>query len=95
MSGIIKPGDSDFPANVFGLITSFTAESPIDNFAYIEFDGVASGSEFLEDMISHMLHGSSFPYYNQEFLCLHCGSPQPIERTHCKQCGSPRSFIIG
>ena len=95
MSGIIKPGDSNFPANVFGLITSFTAESSIDDFAYIEFEGIASGSEFLEDMVSHMFHGSRFPYYHEEFLCLHCGSPQSIKLTHCGQCGAPRSFIVG
>ena len=95
MSGIIKPGDSDFPANIFGFITNFTAESSIDDVGYIYFDGVATGSEFLDDMVSHMMHGTNFPYYRDEFLCLHCGSPQSIELTHCKRCGAPRSFIVG
>ena len=36
-----------------------------------------------------------FPHHESEFMCLHCGSPQPITLTHCKQCGAPRSFILG
>ena len=95
MNGIIKPGDSDFPSNMFGFITRFEVSSDPGDFEYITFDGVATGSYFLGDMISLMTRGYSPPYYRSEFLCLHCGSPQPVENTHCKKCGAPRSFIIG
>ena len=94
MSGIIKPGDSDFP-NMFGYITSISTTFDPGDIGYIEFEGIGSGSPYLGDMISNMFRGMDFPYYNPEFLCLHCGSPQPVSRTHCAQCGAPRSFILG
>ena len=94
MSLIIKPGDVEFK-NMFGFITSYSAEMGMEDYGFIEFEGEASGSEYLDDMISMMLQGNKFPYYKSEFLCLHCGSPQPVTRTHCKQCGAPRSFILG
>ena len=94
MSGIIKPGDSEF-ANMFGFITSINTTFDPGDVGYIEFEGTASGSLYFGDMISNMLRGTDFPYYRPEFLCLHCGSPQPIDRTHCAQCGAPRSFILG
>ena len=94
MSGIIKPGDSNFP-NMFGFITSVSTTFALDDVAYIEFKGMASGSPYLDDMIANMCRGMDFPYYSPEFMCLHCGSPQPIDRTHCAQCGAPRSFILG
>lgn len=35
------------------------------------------------------------PTYQREWACLYCASPNKIERTHCKQCGAPRSWIFG
>jgi len=94
MSGIIKPGDSDFP-NMFGFITEMNVTYEPGDVGYIEFHGMASGSPHLDAMIANMYRGTDFPYYSPEFMCLHCGSPQPIDRTHCAQCGAPRSFILG
>lgn len=31
----------------------------------------------------------------QEFMCIFCGSPNPITNRHCSQCGAPRGFLIG
>jgi hypothetical protein len=35
------------------------------------------------------------PQYVKEWFCLYCASPNSINKTHCSQCGAPRSFIIG
>ena len=39
--------------------------------------------------------GINMPTFQEEFMCLYCGSPNSVELTHCKKCGAPRSFIIG
>ena len=35
------------------------------------------------------------PIWTEEWLCLYCGSPNPLPITHCDQCGAPRSWILG
>lgn len=42
-----------------------------------------------------MNNGGEMPTYEEEYLCLYCGSPNKIENTHCMKCGAPRSFVIG
>ena len=35
------------------------------------------------------------PIWAEEWMCLYCGSPQPLPLTHCGKCGAPRSWILG
>lgn len=35
------------------------------------------------------------PIWTEEWLCLYCGSPQPLPLTHCSRCGAPRNWILG
>jgi len=35
------------------------------------------------------------PIYSEEWMCLYCGSPQPLPLTHCEKCGAPRNWLIG
>ena len=80
-------------------VTSFSDAKP----TFIRSPGIIRGSmdfiaqdvgalrEFMQDLRS----GRAAPAYQKEFMCLYCGSPNSIEKTHCKSCGAPRSFIIG
>ena len=33
-------------------------------------------------------------FKDDEFMCMWCGSPNPITNRHCSQCGGARGFII-
>jgi len=62
----------------------------------VTFSGIAQYSPEVLKAVEKWMYGiPQFPHYESEFLCLHCGSPQPITQTHCKQCGAPRSFLLG
>jgi hypothetical protein len=60
----------------------------------LEFTAAYTGGvqELLQDWLRN---GITRPQYNKEFMCLYCTSPNSIERTHCKKCGAPRSFVLG
>lgn len=56
----------------------------------------APATEALRSLVHSWVNDGVFqPTYQEEFMCLWCGSPNSIEHTHCKKCGAPRSFIIG
>lgn len=58
-------------------------------------DFVASDPGALREFMQDLRHGKASPIFQKEFMCLYCGSPNPVEKTHCKKCGAPRSFVIG
>jgi hypothetical protein len=79
--------------NRLGLITSVTINSAYDSQVGFDISGlVTSPAAF--DVLKHLMR-NGLPELQQEWRCLYCTSPQPITRTHCKQCGAPRSFIVG
>lgn len=62
----------------------------------LRFSGVAMANEYSYNFIKFLMeNGIHAPTFEPEWRCLYCGSPQPISRTHCRQCAAPRSFIIG
>lgn len=82
--------------NTIDAVTFDGARTFIPTYQEIRFSGVAVGNQHTLKLLERLMHeGLTYPVYEPEFMCLFCGSPQPISRTHCKQCGAPRSFIIG
>jgi len=96
--------------NQFASITSLSWDRPIGHtYAFgeglpiisyglpkVTFSGIAMYTPEVLSAIQKWMYGTlDFPHYSREFMCLHCGSPQSITRTHCAQCGAPRSFLIG
>jgi len=73
-------------------------ELPITLYGQSEmtFSGIAMYTPEVLNAVQKWMYGTpDFPHYSREFMCLHCGSPQPITQTHCAQCGAPRSFLLG
>lgn len=80
-------------------VTAYADVSPryINN-GVMRFDisGVAPMSAMGE--LQNLLHDglrSQNSSYVKEWRCLYCTSPNSINKTHCTQCGAPRSFVIG
>jgi ribosomal protein L40E len=69
----------------------------------IDFQLIADGkaaSDFYNSLQDALHNGTSFPMgmnrvQNTEFMCLWCGSINPITNRHCSQCGGPRGFVLG
>lgn len=34
------------------------------------------------------------PIWHQEWICLYCGSAQPVHKTSCKNCGAARDWVV-
>jgi len=96
--------------NQFASITNFYVDTPMQSLhtfdspfviqtrgqTEVTFSGIVKYTpEVLAAVRRWMYDVPSFPHYEREFLCLYCGSPQSITRTHCAQCGAPRSFLVG
>jgi len=61
-----------------------------------EISGMANDpGALMQQFQQWMRSGIDAPTYQKEYMCLYCGSPNKIEKTHCAKCGAPRSFIIG
>jgi hypothetical protein len=63
----------------------------------IRFSGIAPATpQILKAMKKWMYNGiPQFPIYADEWMCLYCGSPNPLPKTHCSQCAAPRNWLIG
>ena len=64
----------------------------------IDFRGIAVATSESISAFHDWLEGRStgdIATWVEEWRCLYCGSPQKIDRTHCTQCGAPRSWILG
>jgi hypothetical protein len=96
--------------NQFASITNISIDRPMQClqalygdkpvYAYglseMTFSGIAMYTPEVLRAVQKWMYGTlEFPRYTSEFMCLHCGSPQSIMYTHCKQCGAPRSFLLG
>jgi len=96
--------------NQFASITSLSVNRPMRELrtydsvlpiisyglSEVTFSGIAMYTPEVLKAIQKWMYGTpDFPHYSREFMCLHCGSPQSITRTHCAQCGAPRSFLVG
>jgi hypothetical protein len=61
-----------------------------------QLSGIASCTPgVMRTLQSWIDDGLNYPTFQKEFRCLYCTSPNLIQRTHCSQCGAPRSFVIG
>ncbi len=68
----------------------------IAGLSQIEFRGIAPATpEILKAMHRWMDKPPQFPFYQEEWMCLYCGSPVPLPDRHCTQCGAPRNWLIG
>lgn len=85
------------PFNRWGHITSFSVDGMIDSYSTVELTATAPATpEILGAISQWMKNGSGdLPIWAEEWMCLYCGSPQPLPLTHCKKCGAPRNWILG
>lgn len=68
----------------------------------VTFEGVAPATNAVMDSLKKWMRQEiEFPVIDREWMCLYCASPNGIMksdgtyRTHCTQCGAPRSFLLG
>ena len=62
----------------------------------VQFTGLAPATpEILRAIQRWMDKPPQFPFYAEEWMCLYCGSPNPLPKTHCEKCGAPRNWLIG
>lgn len=89
------------PINHLIDVTTYADQSRTvipSGYSEVEFQisGVALGTDGVFDLFQDwMKNGIYKPTFQKEWRCLYCTSPNSIERTHCTQCGAPRSFVIG
>ena len=79
-------------------ISAFDSMIPVTTYGLseINFSGIAMYTPEILKAVEKWMYGiPQFPHYAEEFMCLYCGSPQSILRTHCAKCGAPRSFLLG
>ena len=82
--------------NKLGWVTSLSATHSVDNLVEMDLSIVAQDpGALMQTFKKWMNEGVSGPSYQGEYTCLYCTSPNSIDRTHCKSCGAPRSFVIG
>jgi len=83
-------------ADITSLSDSYPNMLQTNSLVRASVDFVAQDYGALQEFMQELSRGSiSSPVFQKEFMCLYCGSPNKIERTHCKKCGAPRSFVIG
>lgn len=63
----------------------------------IRFSGIAPATPQILEVMKKWMYNDrpQFPIYADEWMCLYCGSPNPLPKTHCSQCGAPRNWLIG
>ena len=63
----------------------------------IRFSGIAPATPQILDAMKRWMYKDNpqFPIYQDEWMCLYCGSPNPLPERHCSQCGAPRNWLIG
>ena len=63
----------------------------------VEFTGNAPATpEIIEAILRWAKNGSpQFPNWKEEWMCLYCGTPQPLPNRNCDKCGAPRNWLIG
>jgi len=87
------------------LITDYTVDGTLlyvdrPSYATVNItmlvDGVALS--LVDNWVATNMHGKGgilrIPQYAAEWLCVFCGSPQPMIRTHCSQCGGARDWVV-
>ena len=83
-------------------ITSLTLNQSYHGHTEIEFSLAADGESafaFYNLLRDSMNSRTSFPFgmnrlMDSEFMCIWCGSVNPITNRHCSQCGGPRGLIL-
>lgn len=62
----------------------------------VEFTAIAPATPEIMQFLSQRIHSNNprLPLYTEEWTCLYCGSPQPLPRVSCQECGAPRSWMI-
>ena len=101
---------TDKKGNQWAYLKEFKIETPIPSFEswygenvtfvsampQIEFTGLAPATpEILAAIQKWMKDPGGLPFYQDEWMCLYCGSPNPLPERHCSQCGAPRNWLIG
>lgn len=89
MSSILLP-------NKLGWVTHMELSQSIDSAMTGRIEFMAHDPGTLMKFMNDLRIGRDFgPSRQKEFMCLHCATPNPIERAFCSQCGAARSFVIG
>lgn len=81
-------------------VYSWGSNAPVGfvaNPGLIRFEGIAPATPQILDAMQRWMNnrGGRFPLYAGEWMCLYCGSPNELPKTHCTQCGAPRNWLIG
>ena len=67
----------------------------IPSLSKIHFEGIAPATpQILIHMMRWMKQDKPLPIFQEEWLCLYCGSPNPLPDRHCLQCGAPRNWLL-
>jgi len=86
--------------NQWAYLTQYSVNTDIISLSrfgdtLITFEGMAPATpQILKHMRRWLQQGKPLPIYQEEWLCLYCGSPNPLPDRHCSQCGAPRNWLL-
>ena len=76
--------------NKLGWVTGMSINSPAYDLVSADITIVASDPGALMKTFNEWLRGGiNMPTFQSEFACLYCGSPNNIEKTHCRNVAHP------
>ncbi len=63
----------------------------------VRFEGQAPATpEIIQAIMKWARNGRGrIPDWKEEWMCLYCGTPQPLPNPKCEDCGAPRNWLIG
>ena len=80
---------------LFCNVTSMSYESGYDELVKCNVEFIGNDIRVMEQFRNSMYQPfNGLRLAGEEFMCMWCGSPNPITNRHCSQCGGTRGFII-
>lgn len=56
--------------------------------------GIGPPKSILDAIQNWMYQPFDLPDFREEWMCLYCGTPQPLSQINCSKCGAPRNWIL-
>lgn len=83
--------------NQWALLESYSIDYGLGGRPMLNFSGLAPATPEILRVMQKWMHrpDPKFPIYQEEWMCLYCGSPNELPERHCTQCGAPRNWFIG
>jgi hypothetical protein len=81
--------------DLFCRVTGISINFPYQDYVRASIDLLGNDLRII-DQFRHSMHNpfSGLRLMDDEYMCMWCGSPNPLTNRHCSQCGGARGFII-